>query len=179
MMEYIFIVSFICVLIIIGIIVLQFILLNQSRQQLFKQQNDLNEQKSQLMKMSDNMDAMMTKIGQGIQYKVNSSAISILDLAEFQELDPFLKDQYKRLILDILVPAFMQGINKTAKDNNIEGYLIENDREITDAVYNLAREIKEKGFTIPPPTISDAPKPSPYYSSSQPPLLYEDPFMLS
>lgn len=167
------VVSFICVLIIISIIVLQFILLNQSRQQLFKQQQDLNEQKSKLMKMSDDMDMLMTKISQGIKYKVNSSAISILDLAEFQDLDPFLKDQYKRHILDVLVPAIMQGINKTAKDNMLEEYLIENDKEITDAIYNLAKEIKEKGFTIPPPTSSDVPEPSPYYFD-QPPLLYQD-----
>lgn len=173
-----FVVSFICVLIIIAVISLQFILLNQSRQQLFKQQNDLSEQKSQLMKMSDDMDVLMNKIGQGIHYKVNSSAISILDLAEFKELDPFLKDQYKRLILDTLVPAIMQGINKTAKDNNLEEYLVENDKEITDAIYNLAREIKDKGFTFPPPTTQDLPKPSPYYYN-QPPLLYQDPFMFS
>lgn len=175
MMEYLFIVSFICVLIIIAIIVLQFVLLNQSRQQLFKQQQDLNEQKSQMMKMSDDMEMLMTKISQGIHYKVNSSAISILDLAEFQELDPFLKEQYKRHILYVLVPAIMQGINKTAKANMLEEYLIENDKEISDAIYNLAREIKEKGFTFPPPTSSDLPKPSPYYFN-QPPLLFQDPF---
>lgn len=178
MMEYIFIVSFICVLIIVGVIVLQFILLNQSRQQLFKQQNDLNETKSQLMKMSDDMDMLMTKIGQGIKYKVNSSAISILDLAEFQELDPYLKEYYKNIILDVLVPAIMQGINRTAKENMLEEYLIENDKEITDAIYNLAKQIKENGFTIPPPTTADVPKSSPYYFN-QPPILYQDPIMYS
>lgn len=142
------ILNFLCILIILSIIIVQFVLLYQSREQIFQQQKEINDQKNQIMRMSDDMETIMTKISQGIEYKVNSSTISILDLAEFQDLDPFLKDQYKRHILDVLVPAIMQSVNKMAKENMLEEYLISNDKEISDAIYNLAKEIKEKGFAF-------------------------------
>jgi hypothetical protein len=82
--------------------------------------------------------------------KINSTASktanSILDLAEFRDLDPYLKDAYKRYIVNILSSAFMKGINKTASDNDVKNYLATNQKELDEMAYAIAKELNTNGF---------------------------------
>ena len=76
----------------------------------------------------------------------SASAESILDLVEFRDLDPYLKDAYKRYIVNILSSAFMKGINKTASDNDVKNYLAANQKKIDEMAYNIAKELQTNGF---------------------------------
>jgi len=82
--------------------------------------------------------------------KINSSASktanSILDLAEFRDLDPYLKDAYKRYIVNILSSAFMKAVNKTASDNEVKKYLTDNQKEIDEMAYSIAKELQTNGL---------------------------------
>lgn len=78
--------------------------------------------------------------------KINSTANSILDLAEFKDLDPYLKDAYKRYIVNILSSAFMKAVNKSASDNDVKNYLQTNQKELDEMAYAIAKELNTNGF---------------------------------
>jgi hypothetical protein len=117
-----------------------------TRNDLRKQQALINDHKRSIMQVSEDMDMLVGKISSGVKYKIDSSAISILDLAEFKDLDPYIKVAYRRHIVDVLTPAIAEVLNKSFRGNNFEEYLQEHDAEISKAVYDLSQEIRKNGM---------------------------------
>lgn len=135
-----------CIFLIIAVVIVNTYLLFTTRNELRKQQALINEQKSSIRQFNEDMDVLLTKISSGVKYKVDSSAISILDLAEFKDLDPYIKAAYRRHIVDVLTPAIADVLNRSFRGNNLEQYLEDNDAEISKAVYDLSQQIRKNGI---------------------------------
>lgn len=101
----------------------------------------MNRNSSDIKLINDKMDSRFAKINEAINNKIN-----VLDLAEFKDLDPYLKDAYKKYIVNILSSAFMKAVNKSATDNEVKKYLTDNQKEIDEMAYEIAKELQTNGF---------------------------------
>jgi hypothetical protein len=128
------------------------------------QEQRIADNSKYVQQMSDDVDIVLKKINGGINYKIDSSTMSILDLAEFKDLDPYLKAEYKKYIVEVLAPGLMKGINKTMNDNDMRNYLEKHDQEINDMVYNIAKELQTNGVNSMPNMLNAA-----SVSSNKPP----------
>jgi len=97
---------------------------------------------SNIQTLRDDTDAKLNKIN----LTSSASAESILDLVEFKDLDPYLKDAYKRYIVNILSSAFMKAVNKSASDNDVKKYLTDNQKQIDEMAYSIAKELQTNGL---------------------------------
>ena len=104
----------------------------------------INRNSSYIKGLKNNKDEQMNKINK-INEVINNK-INILDLAEFKDLDPYLKDAYKKYIVNILSSAFMKAVNKSATDNEVKKYLTDNQKEIDEMAYEIAKELQTNGF---------------------------------
>lgn len=145
--EALFTVCVVCMIIMFVVVAANTIMWYTTRNDMKKHQFQLDENTSYIKQITDDMDVVLAKIESGIKYKIDSSAISVLDLAEFKDLDPYMKTQYKRYILDILAPAIMKGINKTMRDNDLQTFMKAHDAQITEAVYQIAKKIQYNGVS--------------------------------
>jgi hypothetical protein len=120
------------------------------------QEQRIADNSKYVQQMSDDVDIVLKKINGGINYKIDSSTMSILDLAEFKDLDPYLKAEYKKYIVEVLAPGLMKGINKTMNDNDMRNYLEKHDQEINDMVYGIAKELQTNGVNSMPNMLNAA-----------------------
>jgi predicted PurR-regulated permease PerM len=102
----------------------------------------MNRNSSDIKLINNKMDSRFAKINEAINNKIN-----VLDLAEFKDLDPYLKDAYKKYIVNILSSAFMKAVNKSASDNDIKNLLKANQKEIDQMAYDIAKELETNGFS--------------------------------
>lgn len=68
--------------------------------------------------------------------------VSLIDLKEFQDLNPTVKDAYKKYIADKIMSAEMSVINDFIKQEQIEKYLKDHDSEINTSVDSIIKKIK-------------------------------------
>lgn len=130
----------------ISVVLLNLYLAWTTRSELKKQEALISENKRSIRQMGEDVDVMLAKISGGIKYKVDSNAVSILDLAEFKELDPYIKKAYRRHIVDVLAPAISDAFNRSFKAKDLQGFLETHDREISDAVYDMSQRIRKEGI---------------------------------
>ena len=102
----------------------------------------MNRNSSDIEALKNDTNAKLNKINSS----ASKTANSILDLAEFKDLDPYLKDAYKRYIVNILSSAFMKAVNKSASDNDVKNYLQTNQKELDEMAYAIAKELNTNGF---------------------------------
>ena len=152
-MLYLLIICFIIIFMVLGFNIYMLISL---RTDYNNQEQRIIENSKYVQQMSDDVDIVLKKINGGINYKIDSSTMSILDLAEFKDLDPYLKAEYKKYIVDILAPGLMKGINKTMSDNDMRKYLETHDKEINDMVYSIAIQLQRDGVTSIPKMLNAA-----------------------
>ena len=72
--------------------------------------------------------------------------INILDLEEFSELDPFIKELYKNQIVKIIMPAIMTAINDQFHKENIDIKIGLHAPQIQNIITALANKIKKEGL---------------------------------
>lgn len=111
-----------------------------------KQKALINENKSSIKQINEDIEVIISKINKGVKYKIDSSAVSILDLAEFRDIDPYIKIAYRRHIVDVLTPAIADVLNRSFRGQDLESYLQTHDAEISKAVYELSKKIKNEGI---------------------------------
>lgn len=68
--------------------------------------------------------------------KTISKDTSLVDLSEFNGLDPTFKGNYKRFVVGELMPPVIEKVNQTIKEEKVNEYITENQ----DAI---SRQIKE------------------------------------
>lgn len=103
--------------------------------QVVRQEHLINQNVSNIGRVSDDVELLASKFQKMLYSKLDASAVSILDLAEFKGLDVTVKARYKKYILDVLAPIMMDQINKSAKTVS--------DQDIAKMVYELAKELKK------------------------------------
>lgn len=145
-----FIISFVAFLIILIVIGINIYMLFLTRRDLQNQQLMVHQNTTRMQEVTDDMDVVLAKINSGVKYKIDSSAVSILDLAEFKDLDPYLKDAYKRYIVESLSSAFMKAINKTMSQNDMKNYLRAHQTEMDDMAYAIAKKLQYGGLEALP-----------------------------
>ena len=145
-----FIISFVAFLIILIVIGVNIYMLFLTRRDLQNQKQMVHQNTTRMQEVTDDMDVVLAKINSGVKYKIDSSAVSILDLAEFKDLDPYLKDAYKRYIVDSLSSAFMKAINKTMSQNDMKNYLRAHQNEMDDMAYAIAKKLQYGGLDALP-----------------------------
>lgn len=97
--------------------------------------------------LQDDIGSIKLKLKEDLKRKVEQQTISILDLQEFADLDPVMKNAYKKYIVDMIMPAIMYSINESFFKNNVDKQMSMYDDEINDFVYSLASDIKKSGLT--------------------------------
>ena len=106
-------------------------------------EKEVLDTKSVLKELNSDLEVLLSQ-----PRYATSQAISILDLEEFQDLDEYLKFAYKRYIRELLAPAMMAAVNKTAADNDLKNQL--DAKDIYVVLYRLAQNLKEKGLSALP-----------------------------
>jgi hypothetical protein len=144
--NVLFTVCFLCILVIFLVCIVNLFMLWNIRKEFLLQKNENRDNTMYVKQLSDDMDMIISKINNGIKYKVDTSAVTILDLAEFNDLDPYIKEAYKKHIVKVLTPAIMSKINKTMKQKELETYLKLHEKEISTQVYSIAKDIEYNGF---------------------------------
>jgi hypothetical protein len=96
--------------------------------------------------LQNDVGSIKSKLKADLKKKVEKQAISILDLQEFADLDPAMKNAYKKYIVDMIMPAIMYSINEQFFKNNVDKQLSMYDDEINEFVYSLASDIKKNGL---------------------------------
>ena len=86
-----------------------------------------------IMKLRKAQDDVKTQVS-----NIVSKAISAIDLAEFNNLDPRTKQLYKEYIVSILAPAVMKVINSKVDESHLHDYIKANKKEIDALVLELA-----------------------------------------
>lgn len=152
--NVLFVISFIALVIILTVVGINIYMLFLTRRDLANQQLQVHKNAVDIEQVNDDMDTILSKINSGIKYKIDSSAVSILDLAEFKDLDPYLKEAYKRYIVEILSSAFMKAINKTMSDNDIKNYLKAHQNEMDEMAYSIAKKLQYNGLNAVQPMIN-------------------------
>lgn len=98
----------------------------------------------------DDFDALSAAMRKQLQSRVVNHVHNLTDLDEFAQLDPYIKDMYKKNIVDKLMPAVMQAVNNQIVSNKRNGIVELNEKEITDFVDVLTRSFINNGLdTIP------------------------------
>jgi len=81
-----------------------------------------------------------------IRTKLEANVMNILDLDEFSELDPYIKDIYKNQIVKVLMPALMNAVNDQFYKENIDIKLDLHSKEIETIISRLAKKLKTDGL---------------------------------
>lgn len=132
-----FIICMVCFFIILMVIGVNYILWYLLRKDLQKQMVEIKSSKKQINQLSEDMDFVIKKIKNGLEYKIE---MNLLDLQEFKNMEPYLKEAYKKYFVSILMPAVMDYVNKNAKNKKWT------DNEIKDLVTKLSNEIRYNGI---------------------------------
>lgn len=136
--------------ILIAVTFANMIIMFVTRQEVDKQKTKAFETHQYIQDVNDNLEAIMIKIREGIHYKIDSSIVSIMDLAEFKDLDPSIKNAYKKYMLNEIIPAIAAAIKKEVQDNDIDGWIARNDTKIQEVIQQVANRIRYNGIgTIP------------------------------
>lgn len=72
--------------------------------------------------------------------------VNFLDLSEFKALDPYMKDAYKKYIVDLAFPIILTKLNTLGKDINVENIIKENDALITETIKQTLEGIDFKSL---------------------------------
>ena len=133
-LEVLFIICFVCLIVMICVSITNAILTINTRKQMLIQEQLINQNMNNLGRISNDIEVLASKLQQGLRSRLDTSAISILDLAEFNDLTPRVKSQYKKYVVNILAPVIMDKINKSS--DNIS------DKEIATAVYSIFKSLQ-------------------------------------
>jgi len=145
-MDTLGIVNIVCVIILFAVTCGNIYLTLYTREIVINHASKLNDTDGYIRQINEDMSLLLSKIEDGVIYKLKEGSISILDLAEFKDLDPYLKDLYKKHIIQTLAPAIMAGIKKTMNDKKYYDYLKDHDKEITEMIYQIAKNIRYNGI---------------------------------
>jgi cytoskeletal protein RodZ len=66
---------------------------------------------------------------------------SLLDLREFQHINPTIKEFYKKYFTDKIMQSVIRQFNKNIKENNTDKFLKQNEDLIADYVDSIVNEI--------------------------------------
>lgn len=89
---------------------------------------------------------------EALSKRLDEKTNAILDHDEFKNLDPTLKELYRKHIVGTLLPAIVDAVNSASKKVDLDGYVKENPAEIDSAVAAIAERIRRGGFVAPTPT---------------------------
>ena len=67
--------------------------------------------------------------------------VNLLDLNEFASLDGYMKDAYKKYMVELALPMIMQKLNVAAKGANLETMIKENDATIQATIKSTLESI--------------------------------------
>ena len=67
--------------------------------------------------------------------------VNLLDLNEFASLDGYMKDAYKKYMVELALPMIMQKLNAMAKGVNLETMIKENDATIQATIKSTIESI--------------------------------------
>jgi Tfp pilus assembly protein PilO len=74
--------------------------------------------------------------------KIASKKMNLLDLEEFNKLDGYMKDAYKKYIVDTAMAKVMLAVNKQGSDMSLEEYIKNNDAAITQMIDEMFKMVE-------------------------------------
>lgn len=83
-------------------------------------------------KIRSNVKSLMTLTQSMVDKK-----FSLLDNAEFSSLDPYMKDAYKKYIVDLAMPKILAKVNTAAKDAQLQSNIKDNDALIKSTIASV------------------------------------------
>ena len=144
--ETMFVINMICIIVLFGALCVNMFFVFHTHSKVNKHAARLDNTDAYIKQINEDMSIALSKLEDGVKYHLDASSVSILDLAEFKNLDPYIKNLYKKHIVDVLFPAIMDGIKKTMKDEKYYDFLQQHEQEIADTIYDLAKRIKYNGI---------------------------------
>lgn len=77
--------------------------------------------------------------------KGRKGSLTVIDLKEFNDLDPRIKELYTKIVVDYTFPEMFKYIDKYLKINGIDVWYDSNKKDIEDLIETL-KEIGDKQF---------------------------------
>lgn len=103
-------------------------------------------------KVTSQVDAAAKKYDGQIK-QLLSRKMNLLDMAEFKDMDGYMKETYKKYIVDAIMASFNKKLNAIAKKANLQELLTKNSKELDNAVAQIIAQIEQM-----PIDMSQAPK---------------------
>lgn len=111
-----------------------------------KQQEEIDELEKQIKKLKKyrktdkKYSQKQFKKTHDLLSKQNNTP-SLLDLREFQHINPTIKDFYKKYFTDKIMQSVIRHFNKNVRANNIDDFLKQNEDLVSDYVDSIVNEI--------------------------------------
>lgn len=113
-----------------------------------KQQEDIDELEKQVKNLKkyrnhdkQYADKRFHHFKKQIVKAKKTDAVSLLDLREFEHINPTIKEFYKKYFTDQIMQSIVRHFNKNVKANNLDGFLKKNEHLIADYVESIVKEI--------------------------------------
>lgn len=145
------IINTIAIIIIIIVVIINFTITARNYKKIQQNAVNLNNLSHQ---MSEYIDYLENAIKQYIHTTLERHTKNVLDLDEFNTLNPEIKELYKIQIVQNLMPALMGAVNNEYlnKNGNI------NEASLTNAIKDLANKLRKNGLSSQNVPIQQAPK---------------------
>lgn len=145
-MEILIILNIIAIIVILTVSVINISISLITQYKVKEYQRSFNSLQSDINDTRQNINTFKKDITHIIKSKLEKHAMNILDLDEFNELDPYIKDIYKQQIVKTLMPALMNAINDQFFLENLDSKIQNNSEQINKIIKGISYEIKTKGL---------------------------------
>lgn len=109
------------------------------------------------LEVREDIRALVRDLHKKMKEKVEKHTMNILDLDEFANLDPYIKDMYKKYIVDDLNPSLMDAINRDVRSYPSKDSVI-NEKELVSVIRLLAQQLRDNGLKVIPNSLTDTQK---------------------
>ncbi len=132
------VINTIAIITIIIVVTINFVITAKNYKKIKQEEQILINMNKQI---SDYIEYLESAIKAYIQSKLEEQTKNILDLDEFNDLDPHIKEIYKQNIVENLMPALMGAINNQ--------YSKIDEAAIKESITQLADKLRKDGFSTP------------------------------
>jgi len=101
--------------------------LKKAHQAEVERMNKYETRSATLQKLYDQQSVQIQNVLSAVsEVTLKQVNMSLIDLAEFNKLDPYLKDAYRKYFVDMVMAQLLPQINQYAKENDLQTELATN-----------------------------------------------------
>jgi hypothetical protein len=139
---FLVIINTIALLIILAVVIYNFVTIYNMKSQWQKMKKKSDELKLNVDDSANRLSRVQSQLTEIIKEKMNTRVITLMDLQEFQNLDPQFKNAYRKYIVDQTMPAITAYVNEQMYKNKVDVYLHQQSDDIQRFVDQLAISIR-------------------------------------